>query len=41
MKLTETTKRYSLSQSFRGKKNGIRFDIDFSYYVNKKMVCIS
>ena len=36
IKLTETTERYSLSQSFRGRKNGITFEIDFDYYNSQK-----
>ena len=36
MRLKETTERFSMSQSFKGKKNGIRFDISYWYYGNKE-----
>ena len=36
MRLTETIERFSDSQSFRGKKNGIRFDISLWEYGNKE-----
>ena len=36
MRLTETTERFSNSPSFKGKKNGIRFDISLWEYGNKE-----
>ena len=37
MRLTETTERFSnYSPSFKGKKNGIRFDISLWEYGNKE-----
>ena len=36
MRLTETTESFSIPQSFRGRKNGIIFDISFWEYGNKE-----